>query len=537
MAFTASPETQTYSTQIIPAAYDLDLRPDSALVRGTSSLYQDAGMVNLLPVKYNNYVSKAEEIHAVTRQPIHAYAVVAGQVNRGSYAWEKTAGTTYYFSVCGTGVYTSTDGITWSLVNTLLTSATTPVRFTEFINDVNVKTLIMVDGIEGYVFSDNTAGTKITDAEFPTPHVPFPVYLDGYLFLAKAGTGDIYNSDLLDPTAWTAGAFISSELYPDDIQALVKVNNYLLAVGTQGCEFFYDAGTAPGTPLARSEGVSLPFGTQFPNSIASNKDTVMMIANNNDGENTVKYIQDFKSENVNPSFLITALNARLEASSNAATAAGVRGFFFRQAGLLHYGLAFQGDVASPALANSTYVYSFDAKYWSEFRAGATGAAPFPVYFTASSTTGTISTFVSGHVDGYAFFGKMEDGAASPFSATATDVVTNGATNAAIYTELRTPNLDCGTQNVKTMSRLGLTVTENTSSSSTSGTPLQIGVSWSDDDYSTWSSVRNLVFAAANKFPFLTQLGLFRQRAFKFTYASTSFLRYKQITFDINKGQQ
>lgn len=535
MAFTSSPQVQTYATQTLPAAYDLDLRPDSALVRGISQ-YQDAGMVNLIPVKHKNAASGADEIHAVTRQPIHAYSVVAGKINRGCYVWEKTAGTTYYFVVCGTGVYTSTDAATWTQVDTLLTNVTTPVRFTEFINDTNDKTLILVDGIEGYVYDDNTAGTKITDADFPSPHVPFPVYLDGYLFLAKAGTGDIYNSDLLDPTAWTAGNFISSELYPDDVQALVKVNNYLLAIGIQGSEYFYDAGNSPGSPLARSEGVSLPFGTQLPNSIASNKDTVVLIANSNDGENSIKIIQDFKADNINPTFLIAALNSRFDASSNATTPASVRGFFFRQNGLLHYGLAFQGDIATPSLFNSTFVYSFNTTYWTEFRVGATGDSPFPVYFTASSRSGKIATFVSGHYGGYAFFGQMEEGGQSPFSATAVDSIQTAGISENIYAEVRTSSEDFGTLNRKTMSRFGMTLTENTSSTATSGTPITIDVSWSDDDYATYSTPRTLIFGASLDFPFITQLGMFRKRSFKYTYASTSFLRIKSIEVDINRGQ-
>ena len=535
MAFTSSPVVSTYSTQKIPAAYDMDLRPDSALLRGIS-LYQDAGMVNLLPLKHKNPITQADEIHAITRQPIHAYSVSTGEVNRGSYVWEKTAGTTYYFCVNGTGVYTSTDRVTWTKVNTLTTVATTPVRFTEFIDGTNHKTLVMVDGIEGYVFSSNAAGTKITDPEFPSPHVPFPVFIDGYLFLAKAGTGDIYNSDLLDPTAWTPGNFISSELYPDDVQALVKVNNNLLAIGIQGSEYFYDAGNAPGTPLARNAGAALPFGTQVPNSIASNKDTVVLIANNNDGENTIKVIQDFKSDNINPSFLISALNSRLSAASNPATAAGIRGFFFRQAGFMYYGLAFQGDVATPSLFNSTFVYCFTTTYWMEFRTGMSGEAPFPVYFTSTSTSGKIATFVSGHYGGHAFFGQMEEGAQSPFTATAEDVIINGSSSV-IYNEIRTPGLDSGTSNRKSMSRFGLHVTENTSSTATNGATISVQVSWSDNDYATYNTPRTLVFGAGLDFPFLTQLGMYRQRSFKITYASTLFLRYKEMEMDINKGQQ
>lgn len=528
MAYSAAPEKQTYSSDRIPAAYDLDLRPNSEYLDGTS-WNQDAGMVNLLPKKV-----KGDEIHAVTREPLHGYRVVASSlINRGCYLWEKSVGTVYYFSVNGTGVYTSTDGVTWALVTTLLTNATTPVRFTEFIDGSNQKSLVMVDGVEGYVFTSNAAGTKITDVDFPTPHIPFPVFLDGYLFLAKSGTGDIYNSNLENPSAWTAGDFISSELYPDDIQALVKVNNYLLAIGTQGSEFMYDAANPNGSPLARYDGGSLPFGTHFPNSIASNKNTVVLIANNNDGENTIKVIQDFKDKDIDTS-VIPMLNMRLTAASNPTTAAAVRGYFFRQFGQLFYCLAFQGDNTAPDLRNGTWCFSFETGWWSELRIGATGNSPFPVYFSTMSMSGRIANYVSGHVGGVPFVAMMEEGATSSYAHTAKDHILNGPASENIYVEIRTPNLDFGTRNIKYMSRFGVLLTDHTSTTSTTD---GLNVSWSDDDSQTYNTPRALYFGATYNFPFLTQLGAFRQRAFKVSYAGDAFLRFKSIEMDINKGMQ
>lgn len=534
MAFTQSPETQTYSSPSIPAAYSIELRPDSLYIAG-SALTQDSGMVNLIPTKAKNVKGSKDEpkeVHAVTRQAITAQEVAnSNLINRGCYVWEKTAGTVYYFSVNGTGVYTSLDGTTWAQVDTLLTNATTPVRFTEFIDDSNVKKLILVDGVEGYVYTTNAAGTKITDAEFPTPHVPFPVFLDGYLFLAKAATGDIYNSNLNAPTAWTAGDFISSELYPDDIQALVKINNYILAIGLEGSEFFYDAANATGSPLARYEGGSQAFGTKFPNSIACNKRQVILLSNNNDGEFVLKVLEDFKSEDIDPTFLTQAVNSRLTAASNSITAAGVRGYLLRQSGDLLYVINMQGDVSAPNLLNKTFALNLENGYWTELRVGAAGDAPYPVYFVANATSLRASTFVSGHYGGSPFFGHLSEKAA------ATDTFTNGAGSANIYTELRTPTMDFDTRNIKTMSRFGVNVSTGNSSTSTSGATVTVNVSWSDDDYATFTSARELIFGPSLNFPFITQLGSFRQRAFKLTYAGTNFIKYKSITMDINKGQQ
>ena len=539
MAYTSAPEKQTYGPHKIPAAYDFNLRPNSKFYDG-STTFQDAGMINLLSRKMQGPDGNPHVV-AETRSAINGFQIAnSNLIMRGMHVWEFSSSATYFFAVCGTGVYTSQDGFTWTQVDTLTTNATTPVRFTEFISSTNVKKLILLDGVEGYVYTGVTAGTEITDGDFPTPHVPFPVVIDAYLFVAKAGTGDIYNSNLDDPAVWTAGDFISSELYPDDIQALVKVNNYLLAIGTEGSEYFYDAANPTGTPLARYEGGSLGFGCRIPNSIASNKNTVILIANNNDGENFIKMIDNFKATDVPSNPIIPMLNHRLTTASNNTTAGAVRGYMFRQHGKLYYGLAFQGDTAAPVLLNGAWAYSFDTGWWSELRYGATGTAPFPVYFSGGGVRYGIGTFVGGHVNSRPFFAQIKEGAANSFTNTAEDGVGVGLaapTTAAIYTELRTPNIDGGTSNVKFMSRFGVNVQESTSSTSTSGTPLEIAVSYSDDDYATFSTPRTLIFGASLDFPFLTQLGKFRRRAFKLTYASTSFLRFHDMEMDINKGQQ
>jgi len=191
-------------------------------------------------------------------------------------------------SVLGNKVYSN-----GSLVLTLATS-TGACGFTEFVHSDSTNQLILVDGTDGYVFSSpstytqisinnialwtastahivndlvrpttstgliyrctvagtgsateptwpTTAGGSVTDGTitwvaeefaFPSPHVPAPVFMDGFLFLAKAGTQDVYNSNLDDPLNWTPGDFFTAEMYPDRIVSLSKNNNYLYAIGT-----------------------------------------------------------------------------------------------------------------------------------------------------------------------------------------------------------------------------------------------------------------------------------------------------------------
>lgn len=531
MAFSNSPYYSTYSTFDIPVVYNIEV---------DTNFNMKAGMVNLIPLKYKDSAGK-ETLHAMTRPPINGYGLrnVAGDIFRGMYVWEKTPGTVYYFAITNTFVWSSTDGITWTHVDTLLTNVTTPVRFTEFIDDVNTKKLIMVDGVEGYVYTSNAAGTKIVSANFPTPHVAFPVVIDAYLFLAKTGTGDIYNSDLNHPETWTAGSFISSELYPDDVQALVKVNNYLLAIGTQGCEYFYDAANATASPLQRQDGASLPFGTSFPNSIASDKNTVVMIANPGDGEPILRFIEDFKYKDI-PNSEFVLYNLKSQITQSYTSYPNVRGYFLRINGSLIYGFTGSG-VSTFSGYNGFYYsffYSFDTDIWFTMQ-GTSSSRPFPVFFTSPATTGSIATYVGGMfqlpADGnyYTFIGKMEYSA----NATPTDTMNGnggvGTTLIPYSTTINTSQFDCGTPNWKSMSRAVVDVESSNYSATNSFNLSAYDFNYSSPAYS--QSITGLI-NARNPLVEFRQLGMFKKRSFILADNGATFIRVRNITCTINKGQ-
>lgn len=539
MGYTNSPSYTTHETQKVPACFTISSRDFSYSV----GLVLDAGMVNLLPTKSPE--KNNADLYAETRPAVYGSVLeTSSAFVRGVYVWEKTSALTYYYAVAGVKVFTSTDGFTWTAVTTLATASNNPVGFTEFIDSTtNTKSLVLVDGIEGWVYTSNAAGTKITDANFPTPHLPTPIYLDGYLLLAKTNTGDIYNSNLNTPSAWTAGNFISSELYPDDVRALVKVNNYMLAVGSQGCEYFYDAGIATGSPFARQGGASLPFGCTIPFSIASNKNTVVMLANNNDGGVTLKVIEDFKTRDISPNWLMTLLPSSTTLLGTGP--ASIRGFFLRYAGDLFYVLRLGASSATdPNYA--TFAYSFNTDMWIELKSGSAG---FAASCSCAGTGTNIVSFVGGNYfsvtpNSFPFFGTF--GQSSVFSTMgggaitpriARDQLYNNATalmvyTDKIYTEIRTALMTFGNIKIKTMSRFGI---EFTGKSYLGPLSEVFSVYHSDDDYNTWSAVRTL--NGSGDFPFITQLGAFRQRAFKVTFKGDTNILYKFFEVDINKGVQ
>jgi hypothetical protein len=558
MAFSKTPVADTYSTDRLPVTGSFSSRYGSAGQLARTASFPDAGLTNVIPKKITE---NGQEIAVIeTRPPLRGRKVadtLLAAYARGCYVWEKTTSATYYYAVWGNKVYTSTDAITWTAVTTLSVNSATPVGFSEFISSANVKSLVMVDGVDGYVFTDNTAGTKIVDVDFPTPHVPNPVVIDAYLFLAKAGTGDIYNSDLDNPASWTAGSFISSELYPDDVKAIAKVKNYLLAVGSSGCEFFYDNANPTASPLARYEGASLPFGTVTPYTLATNKSTCMLLTSNSEGGLSFRVIDGFKDQEISAPWLLDMLN--YEFSANGLTPSDLRGYFVRLSGDLYYVLYLSKQTGDVGLGFAM-MYSFDLQTWVRLGYDKAGSVEtvWPVAYSAGGSSNDSVTFVQGYENNnpgspMAWFGTWGvSKVVSTFSTypTAEDNF-NVATSLNTYKivcSVQTSAFDFGSLNRKVMYRAGLLATVYNYGKATGGvvtSAVPFYISYTDNDYATFSTERTITIdpystaESSNNFPFLTQLGSFRQRAFKIRWgdSSNSFVRLRAIEVDINKGQQ
>lgn len=486
MAYTKNPSVTTYDTE----RHDFVFNP---MHRTGSDLTKDARLINMIVDMFNTPEKENKKVFVKSRPGLaSAYTTSAG-VARGIYYWV-VSGVGYVFTVSGTKVYSN--GV---LLQTLATS-TGAVGFTEFLNSSGVVTLIMVDGTDGYVFSDPTlAPTQIVDADFPTPHVPMPVFMDGYLFLAKTNTQDIYNSNLDDPTLWTAGDFISAEMFPDTIVALTKNNNYIYAIGSNSIEYLYDAGNATASPLARHDAAVQQFGTVAADSVVSTDKEVVLLGQTSNGGHTVWTVEGFKETEIGTPAIRSILRAEGSAISS------VNAHCIRVAGQKLYIVS---------LTNVTLVYSFDAKMWYEWYSGATNGTAF------------IGSHASDGPNGQAYILNDSTGVVYTISE---DNHTDAGT--AFRCRIVTYKYDYDGINRKFMSRLSLIGDIPT----TSGSGNVIQVSWSDDDYVTWATDRDL--SMDNDFPCVTQLGSFRRRAFRFTYDQPYLLRLEGFEVDINKGTQ
>jgi hypothetical protein len=548
MAYSKSPTVSTYETKRV----DFVINP---IQRSGSLLNKDAKLVNMMVEVVETPNNTNQRIFVKSRPGLAlAYTTVAG-VGRGCYYWV-VSGVGYVISVVGSSVYSN-----GTFLQTITTS-TGPCGFTEHVSSTGTATLVMLDGTKGYVFTTpTTAGTAIDDTaeavwttvtsialnarrrptaangyiytatvagttavaqptwpttvgatvvdgtvtwtcgicNFPTPHIPMPVFLDGYLFVAKANTQDIYNSDLDQPTLWTPGDFISAEMYPDKIIALSKNNNYVYAVGSNSVEYFYDAGVASGSPLARHDSAVQQFGTAAPATVVQTEKEVIMVGETGNGGHTIWTIDGFKENEVGTPAIRGILRAEganlVNAAAHCTRVSGHKLYIIN-------------------LTTNTLVYDFDTKMWSYWNSGATGALAF------------VGKWGTDGPNGMAYIQHATDGDIYTISE---DYHTDHGDT--FMCQIITPKYDFDTFNAKFMSRFTLIGDVPT----TSGVGNTLQVSWSDDDYKTWITDRDLSFD--NDFPCIAQLGRFRRRAFRVNYSQPYLLRLEAFEVDINKGNQ
>lgn len=483
MAYTNTPEQSTYRT----LRFDLAGMPSG---RSGGTTNKDQKFLNAFPESFKDPTTRDKKFFLRSR-PGAAFstALPAAGEGRGIMYFNGSV-----YSVVGNKLYRDTTS-----VQTLATT-TGPVGFTLF--NGSYTALILVDGTDGYVIKTDNSVTKITDPDFPTPHIATPVFLDGYLFLAKSGTDDIYNCDLEDPLSWTPGKFITAELYPDKVIALAKNANYVVAVGERTTEQFYDAGNASGSPLQRNDSAVQQVGTPAPFSVVSSDGEVLLVGTTQNGGYTVWLIKGFEYKELGTPFINQALTYE---GVNLAQAVGC---VVRSTGHKFYILT---------TLTRTFVFDLDEQMWHEWASGA-GTSPFAYRFVCDHNDGKPRLL---HNTG-GFVAALTDNIATD--------ATSSSTTETIYTQVLTDKIDISSNNRKTCNRLSMV------GDAPNGTAnVLLNVSWSDDDYNTWTADRPLYLNG--DLQAITQLGMFRRRAFRFTYNQPYPIRLEGFELDINIGQK
>lgn len=476
--------------QYSPATYHTDRVPlvGNPEQRSGGST-KDQQFVNFYPTLIESPVSGSKSYRLEQRPGLVYNLSTAAGVGRGTYYYNGSI-----FSVIDNQLYRN-----GSAIQTLATSTGT-VGFQEFAG--TLKYLIVLDGTSGWAISTTNVVTQITDADFPSPHVVQSAYMDGYLFVASANTDDIYNCDLEDVFTWTVGNFITAETFPDTISALCRQNNYVVALGTQTIEYFYDTGTFPGTPLARNASALHQIGIAAASTLVQSEEQVIFVGQTAEGGRTVWLMNGFNPVEIG----IEPVRKSLDAEGTSITTA--KAFCVRCGGHRFYVVN---------LTSTSWVYDFDERMWHQW-ANYDGTAKFNCDYASDYTTG--SPILQDRATGYIYT------LTSGISTDATGV----ATTANITSTAISSKLDYGNMNQKFMSRLSLVCDVPNGNNSTSCT-----IYWSDDDYQTWSTGRTLTIS--DTMPNITQLGMFRRRAFKLVYSQPYPLLLEGFEVDINAGSK
>lgn len=514
MPYSKTPTYSTYSTERIAFFDSIDNRFPTAT--GNNTYLMDFSIKNLMLDEVQKAKGIGNSRFYLRPRPAAIYAATfsptLGVGGRGIYMLNSPSGPFVYslsFVAVGNRVYR--DGNSTAVLN--LATSTGHVGFASYISSTGVNTLVCVDGTNGYVSTDlGLTWTQITDVDFPTPHVPNPIFLDGYLFLAKDQTQDIYNSALDNPLSWASGDYISAEMYGDYLVGLARNGPYIYAIGQQSVEFFYDAANTSGSPLQRYSAAIVQIGGQSASATIQTDSDVYFVGSAGDGDFSLWKIDGFKAEDVGSDMVRRLLSGELLYASGEIILSVCR---LSGRKLIIMSLGQQ---------NRTLVYDTKANWWSEWTYGVSTSSQqkfLGSYFAGSNSS---RVFTIGKTNNILY------AMASATSGNINDIMLDNLSYP-IICQITTLKYDFGTINRKTMSRLS--VIGDPFGTLQVSSPNQCTVEWTDDDYTTWSAARTLDFS---KFlPSINQLGGFRRRAFRFKFYSNKFFRLEGIEVDINKG--
>lgn len=453
-----------------------------------SSTTTDQRFVNCFPEMIKNGLTDGNRIYLMKRFGLTRSFRPRGTAGegRGFELWNNK-----FYSVIGNTLYETNTSTLVSTAKATLTTYTGAVGFIETMGINNY--LFLCDGVKGYVISTTGVVTMITDPDFPTPHITTPTFMDGYVFLLKTN-GDICNSVLEDPTSWDASNFITADSFPDLTVALARQNNLVVALGETSVEFFYDAGNATGSPLGTTP-YTIQFGCASIGSITQEESLVTFVCKSKTGGVFISIV-----DGVNPTTISTEpINRILHAEGEAIQYSWA--YITRAQGHSFY-------VLNLPIQRRTLVYDYDEKMWHEWSWNTgTSQDMFPFSWRVGADS---ELYFLHETDGYVYKASVN---------TYTD---NGN---AIQVLIQTSRFDGDTAKVKFLSKLEFICDRQTTSS-------PISVSYSDDDYQSWSSARTVDL---NNRAVLWRLGSFRRRAFLFTHQQNTPFRIEAVEMDLDIG--
>lgn len=452
----------------------------------------DQRFLNMYPELIRSPISDGKKYYLKKRPGLFAsYQLpVSATATRALFYWANN--NTTYTAADGT-LYANTTPIITGMAN-----SPAPVGICEYRDD-NEDVLFVCDGTSGWVVTLTNTITKITDANFPSPHIPSPVFLDGYIFLIKQGGQTIHNSTLLNPLTWPSDGFIDAEMFPDNLVGLARVQNYIAAVGSFSIEWFYDNANATGSPLQRNAPAVTQLGCPAPATINQTEKELILVGQTANGGRTIWVIDGFQPSEIANEPIREALD------KEGNSIGGASAFTIQVSGHKFF-------VLNLTSAQRTFVFDFEEKMWHEWNSGGANTGIFQMRWATDSAFG-VPTMI-----GYS--GNQ----VYTFDPT---VYTDNGVN--IFCQATTVKVDFDSMMRKRIFRLTLVGDIPDTPNLLPNQSIPMTVEWSDNDYNTWTTGDSLNVAA--QLPTIWQLGITRRRAFRFTFTQPYPLRVESFELD------
>lgn len=358
--------------------------------------------------------------------------------------------------------------------------------------------------VEAWYRAHGGAWTQVTSAPVTSVALcPDHCHMDGYQFFMTQD-GKIYNTDLNTVSSVQSNNFITANSFADKGIGITRYKNLVVGFGDYSTEFFFNAGNASGSVLSRVKSADIRIGCIRRSSDAGRVfmpigDSVYWIGfNPESGLKALYRLKSLSAEKVSS----PTVDKILSASPTTGLALFIAGAFSLD-GMTHLMIGITGQ-------SSMLCYCLETNFWWRFTpggnlavsailGGAGGAPEQPRLVTPSNSTI------------YAF--------SSPITPFWTDA------SSTYSMTVQTENMDMGTRKKKYWRSLSVIGDMTTST---------LDVSYSDDDYSSFSASRSISPGVAGSEQ-LTRLGASRRRAWKLTHNTTTACRMRFIDIDYDEG--